>query len=100
PHPFTPTLLPYPTLFRSFVRAWHHIPNALDVAPPGLHQPSQIGACLRTTRSSSRHEEAIVTIERSIKALYDAVWRPALIKSTPLDRKSTRLNSSHVAISY
>src|ERR1700754_484966 len=67
-----------------FVRARHDIADSLNVAPPRLHQPTQVRSSLQTTRSRSCHEKRIVILESSIKALDHAVWRPALIKSTLL----------------
>src|SRR5260221_5029165 len=65
------TLFPYTTLFRS---------RAVDRASPGGHPPHD------TTRSNDPMDDIVVTTVRH--------------SFGSLDRKSTRLNSSHTVISY
>src|SRR6185369_241748 len=67
-----------------FIRSRYGVADALDVAPPCLHQPPQVDAGLRTTCSRLRHEIGIVFVERCVKAPDHSVWRPALMKSAPL----------------
>src|SRR5699024_12411577 len=79
------TLFPYTTLFRS----------EMDEVPIGaiiVHQDELIAAgynIRETTQSALCHAELIAIKEANEKL---GSWR--------LDRKSTRLNSSHVSISY
>src|SRR3712207_8794037 len=71
------TLFPYTTLFRS---------HAADVQPgPGGHRARPADPARRRR-------------DRSVTALLSAL--PALPAEVTLDRKSTRLNSSHANISY
>src|SRR5690349_23706423 len=72
------TLFPYTTLFRSLQRHGHLADRAIranrqQVALAGRVPPSERGL--------------------------HASWRPSVVDD-PGDRKSTRLNSSHVEISY
>src|SRR5699024_11317646 len=92
-HPPSPSLFPYTTLFRSaiishgpanckhfsqsFTQEAKKRPNFKVFPPPGLFLPPSFG------RSLLRAAEAAVKTGQS-----------------PVDRKSTRLNSSHVSISY
>src|SRR5262245_65032562 len=71
-HPPTSTLFPYTTLFRSPARAFD---RALSRRRPALSLP----------RSDVRH---------------DAGFSGTANARDRLDRKSTRLNSSHLGISY
>src|SRR5205807_5746142 len=97
--PPIPTLFPYTTLFRStaraFARKWletHH--DALEagfVLPPLLDQ-TKIGA-----------EGAAAVVENAVKWLqtfYETTDAEFVLKKLFRDRKSTRLNSSHLVISY
>src|SRR5439155_26279469 len=88
PHP-SPTLFPYTTLFRSLaqkpfpftIRTEHTFPRDVPLYQPLAVEPpfhSRIG-------------------DRPVSLLI-RVYR--LTGRSPIDRKSTRLNSSHVAISY
>src|SRR5439155_25315510 len=70
------TLFPYTTLFRSHRRA-HRFHQPLDEVLPALRHDHPHPGVLRRPRAGGR---------------------PALAHAE--DRKSTRLNSSHVAISY
>src|SRR5207253_9467925 len=82
PRPPTFTLFPYTTLFRS--------PGAFHFLVPVLTEPELTG---RERRGLHEVDEAIGR---------DAEPRPAdrFVNLMEADRKSTRLNSSHVAISY
>src|SRR2546426_3186081 len=76
------TLFPYTTLFRSDVFA----NNNLERLESG------------TKKSAEQLANQIATYERKVKEERDA--RVAYAKQYNLDRKSTRLNSSHLVISY
>src|SRR5256885_9175258 len=85
------TLFPYTTLFRSaglgLVRDWGVVVS--DVAPGG---PAEKGGM--------REGDILETVDgRQIDSLPDLTAALYLAKD-PLDRKSTRLNSSHLVISY
>src|SRR5699024_12697840 len=73
PHPPTSTLFPYTTLFRSE----HGISTGAVKNPETMYRAAE--------KLINRGAEAIVIV-----CLFD----------DPEDRKSTRLNSSHVSISY
>src|SRR5256885_11268647 len=88
------TLLPYTTLFRSR-RAPNARPSSLPSLerkpPPPVAQPRKYGLArtVRTDVRDRRDEWAFVL--RSTDSVNRAI---------PQDRKSTRLNSSHLVISY
>src|SRR5207253_3446151 len=92
-HPTTTsTLLPYTTLFRSVTDVEQ------ETFPPGLNEEI-------IARLSAKKEEPEWMLEWRLKAYRhwlnqtEPTW--ANVRYTPIeDRKSTRLNSSHVAISY
>src|SRR5207253_9644129 len=100
PHPPSPPLFPYTTLFRSQAMLDRH---AL-FHPEPLHEP------LHAVGAEDAQE---VVLEREVEAGRARVALPAAAAAelvvdparfvpldNQLDRKSTRLNSSHVAISY
>src|SRR2546427_6880024 len=87
-HPPRSTLFPYTTLFR-FCR----IPESA-ICPPCLHRDASIGA------SSFNGLARILAITTSAVNENGADVVIANILANPLDRKSTRLNSSHSQISY
>src|SRR5207253_10552473 len=96
PHPTT-TLFPYTTLFRSPesrppLLLWRAImPHAEQWARTRVRTSRQVrrGAWYRVLRATAL--EGVLEVNR----------RPVTVPRTFLqDRKSTRLNSSHVAISY
>src|SRR3712207_7213264 len=68
------TLFPYTTLFRSLLERGTHEANQLPHQFARRHRPSPPGV--------------------------DQLTRDAVARRPPLDRKSTRLNSSHANISY
>src|SRR3712207_7675355 len=74
------TLFPYTTLFRSMAsgRDTHDRRRAVSDSLERLQQGR------RSTRGKAGHAEA----------------KPPVLHAAPLDRKSTRLNSSHANISY
>src|SRR5947209_13135981 len=73
--PPRPTLFPYTTLFRS---------EAVGLSDRADHYPRQL----------SGGQEQRVGIARAIVAA------PTIVGAATIDRKSTRLNSSHANISY
>src|SRR5258708_21904817 len=82
------TLFPYTTLFRSdpgmtlpdAKKFCNSLPNTTKVIVKGLHYPQ---------------EDSPVEVGTAL-----SVWKPFTITLVVLDRKSTRLNSSHQIISY
>src|SRR5690625_5374428 len=88
--PATATLFPYTTLFRS-----HHV--HLDQRAHSKRRHADRRAC----RAVLGREEALIgLVEARIVALELGQIAAALEHMRKIDRKSTRLNSSHVAISY
>src|SRR5439155_24277344 len=85
PPPPISTLFPYTTLFRSPERA---VPAHLCLQPAARRRPGQ---------HAVPAEGVPVPLRGGLDLLKD---RPSGVESTASDRKSTRLNSSHVAISY
>src|SRR5205814_10585401 len=79
-HPPRHTLVPYSTLFRSLA--------GLRRAHEGIHDPGPASAAVQ--RELDRHRVGVVA------GLADE----ALHRRVERDRKSTRLNSSHLGISY
>src|SRR3712207_8611726 len=81
------TLFPYTTLFRSALRAVRR-------------DREELQGCAATLDEASRHAEAA-----SLRLRRDAEescrrMEEGMAAAEPLDRKSTRLNSSHANISY
>src|SRR5207253_8543744 len=96
----TSTLFPYTTLFRS-----HGNP-----LPWGRHAGRQIGGVVpgadgcrirvKDGVSTSCRAEIKQGVERRVpRAIRPNIVENAIVEDTVTDRKSTRLNSSHVAIS-
>src|SRR5437773_9632285 len=83
PHPPSPTLFPYTTLFRSG--------SAIEGGPAGA--PREVADSPTRSRIASPSPPATM---RGRLRLPDARIEPGVIG----DRKSTRLNSSHITISY
>src|SRR5207253_5687924 len=99
PHCPSPTLFPYTTLFRSGIgkgisesRASWRDGNSSSVA---LHPERRRGSPLRTLRSHLGIPRPSLGITETVIALINTG-----LQAGDLDRKSTRLNSSHVAIAY
>src|SRR2546422_6553271 len=81
------TLFPYTTLFRSAGRYGHGGGSRPPAAP--------------AWRDEVRHVESRVALaDRCVRGALDAAARPAVPGAGGVDRKSTRLNSSHGYISY
>src|SRR5690606_39988314 len=93
PPPPSPTLFPYTTLFRSgLLQVAHdeHQPRAPVLARPGGQLEHRI-------------EDVLHDVDHARRALATHVHDPLHAQelfALSLDRKSTRLNSSHVKISY
>src|SRR2546430_13313321 len=94
--PPSSTLFPYPPLFRSIAKGmWQLIPET------GKRYGLTIGPLMayrRADPADDRHkwEKATVAATRYIKDIYSTDAQASVL----LDRKSTRLNSSHSQISY
>src|SRR5690606_42131096 len=89
--PPTSTLFPYTTLFRSLSSTFH------------LGNPQRAWRALSPWRSSWLSREgvlAILTFVPLVISAWFAVFESTHLPLIGLDRKSTRLNSSHVKISY
>src|SRR5256885_4360329 len=85
------TLFPYTTLFRSLARqVAAQLPDGLDDLQHPLDVPLRELAAGRVRRKGPVEGERTGCRERSALAL----------GAEPIDRKSTRLNSSHLVISY
>src|SRR5207249_10857752 len=98
PHPPRPTPLPYTTLFRSRTEPDHEPPLAVHgrLAPKRLREHEE---------DRRRGHVAVATQHRARVrhlGLAQLEARPCAIDhlTARRDRKSTRLNSSHVSISY
>src|SRR5207249_10896254 len=98
PRSLTSTLFPYTTLFRS--------PLVIDntFASPYLCRPIEHGADIvlhSATKFVGGHGTSIGgVIVDSGRFPWDRGAFPQLLEPSKGDRKSTRLNSSHVSISY
>src|SRR5690606_42011788 len=89
PLPPRSTLFPYTTLFRSALSEALDQPGPAGLPSALLQAAAELGASVRLQRHWMR-------LLRS-----GHPWRPAVADHRhPRDRKSTRLNSSHVKISY
>src|SRR5699024_11767271 len=87
PHPPSSTLFPYTTLFRSYA-----VTVDAGVVEIG-------GTRIRLVRGTDQNMDALVDTSR-INTGVDLEASDALDNELAEDRKSTRLNSSHVSISY
>src|SRR5207253_10159454 len=88
PPPPTPTLFPYTTLFRSFA--------APDEARP--HYSKLLERFKEMDREEFERKRALAASAFLTQGVTFTVYNDD--QGTERDRKSTRLNSSHVAISY
>src|SRR5690606_41865805 len=98
--PPRPTLFPYTTLFRSpLQRGQVHVPlegmDQVRNAPFRDHEIARLGAFGLDV--GARRVEVVV-VRDDVAGAEDRVEEDAF-GGAPLDRKSTRLNSSHVKIS-
>src|SRR5439155_6852012 len=100
PQPPRFTLFPYTTLFRSQEvknDETSHLFSQLRCAPDVLFSDECTGPAASPKCDRSLDEEH----SRRRTARHHAGWRNwRSVESAQIDRKSTRLNSSHVAISY
>src|SRR5207253_11366690 len=87
PHPLCPTLFPYTTLFRSLLH-------------PGLYAPMYRILQYMPLQTGVMCPLAHLTEFATHKQHLPTGLRIHISEQQPQDRKSTRLNSSHVAISY
>src|SRR5207253_11348038 len=97
PHPRRSTLLPYTTLFRSKGQLPPSTRRGVVLMDPSYEGHGDYGRVVATLRDA---------LHRFAEGVY-IVWYPQVQKLEAAqlpkrleDRKSTRLNSSHVAISY
>src|SRR5207249_9877556 len=98
--PPKPTLFPYTTLFRSEEgsRLIYIVPRSVvdSILPLEIQpNPAQIVRVF-----VGRMEIITPAVEEDVKQAIANNDQPGLEKYGRLDRKSTRLNSSHVSISY
>src|SRR5690625_5928497 len=88
PQPQTSTLFPYTTLFRSMLEPY---------MPAGRHPKISFGWILHKIFPFDKDFSAKRNFTISSGFIFRIVF---CLQPFHLDRKSTRLNSSHVAISY
>src|SRR5256884_2393215 len=81
------TLFPYTTLFRSH-------------AATACHVPARDGAAVAHRRGATRPRRDVVHTSQLLDSRGDLRTVPAHERARRIDRKSTRLNSSHGYISY
>src|SRR3989442_14083280 len=92
------TLFPYTTLFRSVrERQPSDVVHEVEAVGRELHLP---GVLLRRLLVGLRELDALRLGDRDRPAVLDDPLHPGRDQVLQLDRKSTRLNSSHVRISY
>src|SRR3712207_9514303 len=92
------TLFPYTTLFRSLWGLWHHRLSAGDLtgALPLAEQLLEL-AQRRGATDPRQRTLAALGMTHHLLGRSDIAWP---LFAEVLDRKSTRLNSSHANISY
>src|SRR5439155_12004001 len=98
PLPPTSTLFPYTTLFRSFLREQK---TSVEVIAEfdnieNIKQAVAVGAGIALLPEPTLRREVQAQTLAALPLAHGHLSRPIGI----IDRKSTRLNSSHVAISY
>src|SRR5207249_9738658 len=94
PPPPISTLFPYTTLFRSAAPADYLLPDFLLLRRREKHRQFAREVRIEAVLVEPLHES---TERQDIRRFPDRKCFPAL---ESIDRKSTRLNSSHVSISY
>src|SRR5688500_19771612 len=87
PQPPYPTLFPYTTLFRSPLRTAGAFAGDGGVTPLRLEAPAKLNLSL-------------AVVGRRADGFHELVSDMVLLELADRDRKSTRLNSSHLVISY
>src|SRR3712207_8404818 len=88
------TLFPYTTLFRSFKKFFAVLTLGLILSV----DLSVLGQTPKTDKSTELKVQQVKKLQAAKKAEADAIDNEAF--ALFLDRKSTRLNSSHANISY
>src|SRR5699024_11752007 len=88
------TLIPYTTLFRSLAYMNKYERETLKAAKSLLLMPDLFNYLL----TGEKRAEATIASTTQLFDPYNKKWHQEVIHA--LDRKSTRLNSSHVSISY
>src|SRR5207245_9404540 len=94
-HPLRSNLFPYTTLFRSEELGEDRAEHAARDMEAAL---DRVRPVLQDLRLDDRHEAGLLA-ERGVAGQRVRV-RPFAVLARQLDRKSTRLNSSHGSISY
>src|SRR5690606_41307925 len=100
PHTRQSYTLPYTTLFRSLVAAARRsqqfaaVPEDAEVE----RLAEALEQCITSMLDSGYRADAVVI--RAARDALAAAQQPAAVDGRRKDRKSTRLNSSHVKISY
>src|SRR5688572_31129506 len=92
PRPPRSTLFPYTTLFRSRVNLDHFRFFFVVPAIAPAHRTQVDGDVINTGGSNAHRLSALVVHRWALE--------PPVFITSPSDRKSTRLNSSHSQISY
>src|SRR5207253_9296478 len=88
-----PTLFPYTTLFRSKTTGESSFQYSQCILTPAVSFPENLVIRLASSRPLELSNQASIP--------WSPISQPADVKrGILLDRKSTRLNSSHVAIPY
>src|SRR3989442_8734290 len=95
--PPRPTLFPYPPLFRSFARAALELISGACEAPLRFLQ-ARLAADFRHKPGLTRFLPAALSGAYDAAVVNPVKWQGS--GDVVADRKSTRLNSSHVRISY
>src|SRR5256885_11568127 len=93
-HPPIPTLFPSPTLFRSLHVREHLPPKAIHLL--ALEARLLVDAELEPVDTCDAYEQLLERGER----VGVEIFRRYALDGIRQDRKSTRLNSSHLVISY
>src|SRR5690606_41833377 len=96
PPPSRPTLFPYTTLFRS---AWSYAKNKSGSDAAAKTFVSKLFKNVPVLDSGARGSTTTF-VQRGIGDVFLSWENEAFLALNELDRKSTRLNSSHVKISY
>src|SRR5439155_27243605 len=94
PHPPASTLFPYTTLFRSSVVAMETVNGVRKVHAIGDDAKLMLGKTPENSRTIRPLRAGVIADLEVAEEMIKHFIRKAQ------DRKSTRLNSSHVAISY
>src|SRR5262245_65230650 len=95
--PPTSTLFPYTTLFRSDVAAAAHVE---PLPGPGIQVPDDLQLLVQLVHGDAQcfRQLLVAAVLELVHVIADDGLRGGAVLSQ--DRKSTRLNSSHLGISY